>query len=90
MPAAFRPDPDAVCDACGAAEAFRFDGETLCADCYAGRGSCCSPEFSGQPCTRPPSSAAESPGAKISPGRCRPQDYPGETLTEIGGCTTSS
>ncbi len=41
-------DPDATCDACGAHGAFRFDGETLCGDCYAGRGSCCSAEFSGR------------------------------------------
>lgn len=43
-----RLDPDAACDACGEFGAFRFDGETLCADCYAGRGSCCSAEFSGR------------------------------------------
>lgn len=45
----FRLDPTAVCDACGCHGAFRFDGETLCTDCYAGRGSCCSTEFSGRP-----------------------------------------
>jgi|GEM_PF-5292978 hypothetical protein len=43
-----RLDPDAVCDGCGCHGAFRFDGEALCADCYAGRGSCCSAEFSGR------------------------------------------
>ncbi len=48
MPAAFRVDPEAVCDACGCHGAFRFEGETLCGDCYAGRGSCCSAEFSGR------------------------------------------
>jgi len=48
MPAAFRADPNATCDACGCHGAYRFEGETLCADCYAGRGSCCSAEFSGQ------------------------------------------
>jgi hypothetical protein len=47
--APLRPDPSATCDACGAFGAFPFDGETLCADCYAGRGSCCSAEFSGHP-----------------------------------------
>lgn len=45
---ALRPDPDAACDACGGHGAYRFEGETLCADCYAGRGSCCSAEFSGR------------------------------------------
>jgi len=48
MPAAFRVDPEAICDACGYHGAFRFEGETLCGDCYAGRGSCCSAEFSGR------------------------------------------
>lgn len=41
-------DPNAVCDACGCFGAFRFEAETLCADCYANRGSCCSAEFSGR------------------------------------------
>jgi hypothetical protein len=44
---AFRLDPSAACDACGCFGAYHFEGETLCADCYAGRGSCCSAEFSG-------------------------------------------
>ena len=44
-----RLDPNAVCDACGCFGAFRFETETLCADCYANRGSCCSAEFSGRP-----------------------------------------
>lgn len=41
MPAAFRVDPEAACDACGCRGAFRFDGETLCGDCYAKRGATC-------------------------------------------------
>lgn len=49
MAAAFQPDAEAVCDACGCHGAYHFESETLCADCYAGRGSCCSPEFSGRP-----------------------------------------
>jgi hypothetical protein len=32
---------EAACAACGKFGAFKFDGETLCADCYQGRGSCC-------------------------------------------------
>ncbi len=47
-------DPDAACDACGVHGAFRFEGETLCGDCYAGRGSCCSAEFSGRGPERAP------------------------------------
>ena len=61
MTAAFRPDPDAACEGCGAAGAFRFDGETLCADCYAGRGSCCSPEFSGRPAARKTEAPQDNP-----------------------------
>ena len=64
--APLRLEPDAACDACGEFGAFRFDGETLCADCYAGRGSCCSAEFSGgsgghRP--RDPASETEAPRA---------------------------
>lgn len=55
-------DPDAACDACGSHGAYRFDGETLCGDCYAGRGSCCSAEFSGRGTERAPASDAISPG----------------------------
>lgn len=47
MSNAFRLDPDLACDACGCFGAFRFETEALCGDCYAGRGSCCSAEFSG-------------------------------------------
>ena len=47
MSDAFRLDPDLACDACGCFGAYRFETESLCADCYAGRGSCCSTEFSG-------------------------------------------
>ena len=45
---AFQLDPSAACDACGCFGAYRFEGETLCPECYAGRGSCCSAEFSGR------------------------------------------
>jgi hypothetical protein len=55
-------DPDATCDACGAHGAYHFDGETLCGDCYAGRGSCCSAEFSGRDPERAPTSDATAPG----------------------------
>lgn len=50
-----RLDPNAACDACGCFGAFRFETETLCADCYANRGSCCSGEFTGSPpeCEKP-------------------------------------
>jgi hypothetical protein len=59
------PDPDAACEACGAFGAFRFDGETLCAECYAGRGSCCSAEFSGaSPDTTPPGDQAPAGDCK--------------------------
>ncbi len=57
--------PDAVCEACGVFGAFRFDGETLCAECYAGRGSCCSSEFSGaSPGTPPPRDHAPAEDCK--------------------------
>jgi len=71
MTAPFHPDPDAACDACGRYGAFRFDGETLCGDCYAGRGSCCSAEFSG----RPP----QCEKTQNTPAR------PGETAQDAGG-----
>ena len=32
-----------ICDECGKFGAVEFDGETLCVDCYAERGSSCSP-----------------------------------------------
>lgn len=61
-PGEFRLDPEAVCDACGCYGAFRFETETLCTDCYAHRGSCCSAEFSGRPAeckrTNPPDDSA--------------------------------
>lgn len=41
-------DPEATCDTCGHYGAFRLETETLCGDCYAHRGSCCSAEFSGR------------------------------------------
>jgi hypothetical protein len=47
MSYAFRPKPDLNCDACGRFGAYAFEGEALCGECYAGRGSCCSAEFSG-------------------------------------------
>jgi hypothetical protein len=47
MSGPLRLDPNVTCDGCGCFEAYSFDGEALCADCYAGRGSCCSAEFSG-------------------------------------------
>lgn len=72
----FRLDPSAVCDACGCFGAYRFDGETLCAECYAGRGSCCSKEFSGRgrdetddnPPARPcsPASVPPPPAARFA------------------------
>ena len=43
---AFRLDPKLSCAACGCFGAYPFDGEALCGECYAGRGSCCSAEFS--------------------------------------------
>lgn len=49
MSEGLRLDPDAACDNCGQYGAFRFEAETLCGDCYANRGACCSPEFSGRP-----------------------------------------
>lgn len=49
MSEGLRIDPDAVCEGCGQFGAYRFETETLCADCYANRGSCCSAEFSGRP-----------------------------------------
>lgn len=58
---AFRLDPAATCDACGCHGAFHFDGETLCADCYADRGSCCSAEFSGRPYEEEPHPAPAPP-----------------------------
>lgn len=67
MPAAFHPDPEASCDACGRHGAFRFDGETLCSDCYAGRGSCCSAEFSGRPECKQAPTEQPSPGTNNSP-----------------------
>lgn len=66
---AFRLDPSAVCDACGCLGAYRFEGETLCADCYAGRGSCCSAEFSGrEPDANdgPPASLSENPPTPLA------------------------
>ena len=47
MSDAFRIDPKVVCEACGCFGAYPFEGEALCGECYAGRGSCCSAEFSG-------------------------------------------
>jgi hypothetical protein len=44
----FRLDPSAACDACGCFGAYHFESETLCPECCAGRGSCCSTEFSGR------------------------------------------
>lgn len=38
------PEPERVCDECGAHGAFQFGDVSLCTDCYAGKGSCC-PEF---------------------------------------------
>jgi hypothetical protein len=37
-------DENVACERCGRFGAYRFDGESLCADCYELRGSCC-PEF---------------------------------------------
>jgi hypothetical protein len=45
-------DPNAVCETCGCFGAFRFDGATLCGDCYEKRGSCC-PEFGADDLWRP-------------------------------------
>lgn len=64
MPTPLQLDPDAICDACGRFGAFHFDGETLCAECYAARGSCCAGEFEGRSCDEKeetPSSAENSP-----------------------------
>lgn len=73
MPAAFHPDPEAACDACGRFGAFRFETETLCGDCYAGRGSCCSAEFSGRPeCKQSPASPAVQPNANTAPPQTSP------------------
>lgn len=72
MAAAFQPDADAVCDACGCHGAFRFDGETLCGDCYAGRGSCCSAEFSG----RPPADDKSADCAKSTASPASPRPGP--------------
>jgi hypothetical protein len=56
-------DPNAICAACGHFGAYRFETETLCAECYANRGSCCSGEFSGRPpeCEKAPSASATEP-----------------------------
>lgn len=56
-------DPNAVCAACGHFGAYRFETETLCAECYANRGSCCSAEFSGCPpeCEKSPGAPAVEP-----------------------------
>ncbi len=37
-------DPNAVCDICGRAGSYKFEGQTICLDCYESRCSCC-PEF---------------------------------------------
>lgn len=57
-------DDHAACDTCGRFGAFRFEGETICPECYATRGACCA-EFGGSdlwrdrdapPCPPPPPS----------------------------------
>lgn len=58
---ALKPDPDCACDGCGQFDAFRFEAEALCAECIAGRGSCCSAEFNGSA----PDCAPELPAHKV-------------------------
>ena len=65
-----KADENLTCDACGRFGAFDFDGEHLCAECYAERGSCCV-EFGGKDLWRQreqPASGVHAPNADNAAG----------------------